>query len=213
MRRALAALVAGVVAVLVGFSAYWLLSGDDAPPPPRLDERAIVAPTPTSSRWKVAARLIRGLPRRRGVPGWRGRQDRRRPDVRGLGRLEVDDGRIVSALLEADLTQLRSDQSRRDDALRTRGIETARFPTARFSLLEPVALGKGERARGLLLLHDHRAPVTVRLDSALTGSTLELVGSAPIDFEDFAIEPPSVAGLVSVRSHGTLEFRLLARQG
>ena len=62
------------------------------------------------------------------------------------------------------------------------------------------------------MLHGHRAPITVTVDGALSADTLELVGSAPIDFEDFAIEPPSVAGLVTVRSHGTLEFRLLAHR-
>ena len=43
----------------------------------------------------------------------------------------------------------------------------------------------------------------------LAGGRLELVGSAPIRFADFGIEPPSVAGLVSVRDHGVLEFRLV----
>ena len=210
MRRARAALVAGVVAVIAGVSAYWLLSGDDAPPPPRLAERATVGPAPTSSRWTLGPGSFAGYRVDEEYLGGVGVKTAVGRTTAVSGRLEVDDGRIVSALLEADLTQLRSDQSRRDDALRTRGIETARFPTARFSLLEPVALGKGARARGLLMLHDHRAPITVRLDSALTGGRLELAGSAPIEFEDFAIEPPSVAGLVSVRSHGTLEFRLIA---
>ena len=42
---------------------------------------------------------------------------------------------------------------------------------------------------------------------------LELVGRARIDFKDFAIEPPSVAGLVTVRDTGILEFRLVATAG
>jgi hypothetical protein len=46
----------------------------------------------------------------------------------------------------------------------------------------------------------------------VAGGRLELVGSAPIRFAAFAIEPPSVAGLVSVRDHGTLEFRLVLAQ-
>ena len=37
---------------------------------------------------------------------------------------------------------------------------------------------------------------------------LSLVGQAPIDFDAFAIEAPSVAGFVTVEDHGTLEFKL-----
>lgn len=35
--------------------------------------------------------------------------------------------------------------------------------------------------------------------------------SVPIAFEDFGIEPPSVAGFVTVRDTGRLEFRLRLR--
>ena len=56
------------------------------------------------------------------------------------GGANVEGDRIAGALLEADMTTLKSDESRRDDALRTRGIETDRFPDAQFLLLEPVDL-------------------------------------------------------------------------
>ena len=39
----------------------------------------------------------------------------------------------------------------------------------------------------------------------------ELAGSAPIAFTDFAIEPPSVAGVVTVEDEGTLEFKFCLR--
>jgi hypothetical protein len=45
------------------------------------------------------------------------------------------------------------------------------------------------------------------------GGRLELVGSAPIEFARFAIEPPSVAGIVSVRDRGVLEFHLVLGRG
>jgi hypothetical protein len=38
--------------------------------------------------------------------------------------------------------------------------------------------------------------------------TIELAGKAPIDFDAFAIDPPSVAGFVTVEDHGTLQFQL-----
>jgi polyisoprenoid-binding protein YceI len=109
------------------------------------------------------------------------------------------------------MRQVRSDQARRDDTLRYRGIETDRYPTARFMLGSPFALSTSpRRTTGTLLLHGRRAPIAVTVrGQRLAGGRVELVGSAPIRFADFGIEPPSVAGLVSVRDHGVLEFRLV----
>jgi hypothetical protein len=59
-----------------------------------------------------------------------------------------------------------------------------------------------------------RSPTAVTArGQRLAGGRLELVGSAPIRFSSFAIEPPSVAGIVSVRDHGVLEFRLVLGRG
>jgi polyisoprenoid-binding protein YceI len=212
VRRAVAALVATVVAVLVGVGAYWRLSGDEAPPPPTLPPRATVEPAPAGARWTLTGGSFAGYRVDEEYLGGVGVKTAVGRTTALSGTLRVDGTTVVSAQLEADLTQLRSDQSRRDDALRTRGIETGRYPTARFSLLGPVKLGDGVEARGLLMLHGHRAPIAVTVDGALSADQLELAGTAPIDFEDFAIEPPSVAGLVTVRSHGTLEFQLVARR-
>jgi polyisoprenoid-binding protein YceI len=104
-----------------------------------------------------------------------------------------------------------SDQSRRDDTLRYRGIETDRYPTSRFTLSAPVALAAhAGPAQGTLTLHGRRAPIDVTVrGQRVAGGRLELVGSAPIEFARFGIDPPSVAGIVSVRDHGVLEFRLV----
>jgi polyisoprenoid-binding protein YceI len=115
----------------------------------------------------------------------------------------------VAAKLAADLTQLRSDQSRRDHALEDRGIETARYPRAAFELSEPFALSRrAQRTTGTLELHGRRAPVPVTVRGQRVPGGLELVGIARVEFRRFAVEPPSVAGLVKVEDHGVLEFRL-----
>jgi hypothetical protein len=70
-----------------------------------------------------------------------------------------------------------------------------------------------QRARGTLLLHGRRALIVVAVwGRALSGGRLELVGTAPIRFRRFAIEPPSVAGLVTVDDHGELESRFVLRR-
>jgi polyisoprenoid-binding protein YceI len=212
VRRAVAALVAGVAAVIAGVGAYWFLSGDDAPPPPKLAPRTTVQAAPKGARWVLADDSFAGYRVQETYLGGVGTKTAVGRTHRLDGSLQVDGTTVASAQLEADLTGLQSDQPRRDEALRTRGIETGRYPTARFSLLQPLRVAPGQKVRGLLMLHGHRAPIDITVDGALTADTLELVGSAPIDFEDFGIEPPSVAGLVSVHSHGTLEFRVLAHR-
>jgi hypothetical protein len=43
----------------------------------------------------------------------------------------------------------------------------------------------------------------------LVDGRIEVVGSLTFPFSDFAIEPPNIAGFVSVESEGTLEFLLV----
>ena len=64
-------------------------------------------------------------------------------------------------------------------------------------------------ARGRLTLHGQTQPITARVSGQRIGDArIELAGSAPIEFARFGIEPPSVAGFVTVRDTGRLEFDL-----
>ena len=129
--------------------------------------------------------------------------------VRGSAR--VAKGRIVAARFAVDTGTLRSDESRRDDALRHRGLETDRYPQAAFVLGAPTRITAAFTAHGRLTLHGRTQPVSVKLRSRRGGSGLDLVGSTPIAFSDYGMEPPSVAGVASVRDHGKLEVRLVLR--
>jgi polyisoprenoid-binding protein YceI len=124
------------------------------------------------------------------------------------GSAHVEGGRIVAARFSVKTGTLRSDESRRDDALRRRGLETDRYPDAAFVLGEPAQIAPRFTARGRLTLHGRTRPVRVRLQSRRSGVGLDLVGSTPIEFSDYGMEPPSVAGVASVRDHGRLEVRL-----
>jgi polyisoprenoid-binding protein YceI len=200
-----------VLAVCAGFAIFRLTSGD-APPPPKLS-----ADDPGLGG--VAAGAWRVRPAPEAFAGYRVDEEYLGVGVRTAvgrtaavtGTLQVKRGRIEHAELDADLTRLRSDQARRDDALRGRGLETDTYPRARFTLDAPVALSAAEqRAAGTLELHGRRARVHVRLRAGRVGKQLELVGRTAISLPTFGIEPPSVAGLVTVRDHGVLEFRLVA---
>jgi polyisoprenoid-binding protein YceI len=136
----------------------------------------------------------------------------RTPDVQGTATVEND--AITAADLAADLTTLASDDGRRDQALRDRGLESASFPETRFELTEPVDLSRERTTtRGRLTLHGETQPIQVRLRSQRVGDEIELVGSAPIEFARFGIDPPSVAGFVTVEDQGALEFKLRLAPG
>jgi polyisoprenoid-binding protein YceI len=217
MARRLIIALGAVALVLAGVLAVFILRGSDAPPPPTLtDEQPASTATPetTASSWVV-------VPGEESFVGYRVREEFASIGVADAvgrtsevgGGVNVDGDEIAGAVLEADMTTLRSDESRRDDALRTRGIETDRFPDAQFQLLEAVDLaGRNQRVRGELTLHGETQPIAVRVSAQrLGGDTIELVGEAPIAFADFSIEPPSVAGVVTVEDKGTLEFKLRLR--
>jgi polyisoprenoid-binding protein YceI len=217
MARRLIIVLAALALVVVGAFAVFILRGSDAPPPPTLsDEEPASTATPATdtASWVVAQG-------EEPFVGYRVREEfasigvadavGRTGEVTGTAEVEGD--RITSAGLEADMTALVSDESRRDDALRTRGIETDRFPAAEFELTEPVDLTRrNQRVRGELTLHGETQPVTVEVSAQrLGGDTIELAGEAAIAFADFQIEPPSVAGVVTVEDEGTLEFKLRLR--
>jgi polyisoprenoid-binding protein YceI len=220
--RRLIILATVLVLVVGGAFAVFALRGSDAPPPPALSQQeptatapATAIPTQTpATTWEVA-------PGEETFVGYRVREEFASIGVADAvgrtgevtGTAAVDGDRITEAELETDMTTLVSDESRRDDALRERGIETARFPQSQFSLTEPVGLTRrSQTVRGGLTLHGETQPIAVKVSAQrLGGDTIELVGEAPIAFADFQIEPPSVAGVVTVEDEGTLEFKLSLR--
>lgn len=210
VRTLLLALVAVIVLALIAGFAYYALDRGVSPPPPSVP-RATRPTVISDGRWRVE-------PGAGTFTGYRVREEYISVGVRTAvgrtpavsGSVQVAGGRLVAADLTADMTRVRSDKPQRDDTLRTRGIETDRYPRARFALSAPVALAKaGTPAAGLLELHGRRAPVTVRVAAGGVNGKLVLAGTAGIRFADFGIAAPSVAGVVTVRDHGTLEFRLV----
>jgi polyisoprenoid-binding protein YceI len=213
LRIVLLAVAAGAVLVVAGGYLALKLTGDDAPPPPTLSgaPAADGAAEGGAERWRPAGQGT--------FVGYRVNEEYLGVGVRAAvgrtsavtGTVTVDGDRIESADLTADMRRVVSDQSRRDDTLRYRGIETDRYPTSRFTLSAPIALAaRAGPAKGTLTLHGRRAPIDVTVrGQRVAGGRLELVGSAPIEFARFGIDPPSVAGIVSVRDHGVLEFRLV----
>jgi polyisoprenoid-binding protein YceI len=211
MRRAVKLGIAALVVAVASVVAVSLLRGADTPPEPSLPDEPAATPAgelagtlrPAGGSfvgYRVDETLIGiGLNTAVGRTG----------AVNGSARIEG--GRIVAARFETDTRPLRSDEARRDEALRSRGLETDRYPQARFVLGAPVELVPRFSAPGRLTLHGRTRSARVRLQSRRSGAGIDLVGSTPIEFSDYGMEPPSVAGVASVRDHGRLEVRLRLR--
>lgn len=205
-----------------GAAAWFLFLKGDSPPELTLSEQpagvsTTAAPAGSlSGTWRVAPGSVAGYRVRETFAG-------RPSPVEAVGRTEGIIGQAVlqeegdqvtvsQASFEADLTALKSDETRRDNAIRSRGIETSRFPTATFVLTQPINAPRGGgtvQATGDLTLHGQTKRVTIPLQTRLSGPQVELVGSLEFAFADFGMQPPSVGGFVSVEDEATLEVKLL----
>ena len=131
--------------------------------------------------------------------------------------LSFDGTAITAVEVEANLAALRSYDNRRDRTLGRQALETNAFPTATFSLTEPVVLDVEPvegvpivvTAVGDLTLHGVTRRVTVDLEGQLVANRVVVVGSTPILFSDYDIDPPSAVIVLAVEDNGVMEFQLV----
>ena len=210
MKRLILGAVAGIALLIAAVLVVSYIRGRDTPPAPALPKEAATPAGELKGTLRPAAGSFVGYRVNETLIGiGLNTAVGRTGAVRGSAR--VAKGRIVAARFAVDTGTLRSDESRRDDALRHRGLETDRYPQAAFVLGAPARIAAAFTAHGRLTLHGRTQPVSVKLRSRRGGSGLDLVGSTPIAFSDYGMEPPSVAGVASVRDHGKLEVRLVLR--
>lgn len=131
--------------------------------------------------------------------------------------MTIDDRGIVSATtIEADMTQLTSDQSFRDQAIQRQGLETADLPTGAFTLDEPIEIPDEALdgttvtvpATGTLTLHGVDQRVQVDLDARLEGDQIVVGGSIPISMSDYDMQAPQAQRVISIDDDGTAELQL-----
>jgi polyisoprenoid-binding protein YceI len=132
------------------------------------------------------------------------------------GTVTIDGTTVTAAAFTADLTSLQSDDPRRDGQLHQQALQTDQFPSATFKLTQPIDLGKvpadGETvsatATGDLTLHGVTKSVQVPLQARLANNVVTIVGSLPIQFADYGINPPRSMMVLSVENNGVLELQL-----
>jgi polyisoprenoid-binding protein YceI len=133
------------------------------------------------------------------------------------GTMQVTGDTVETARIEADLTQLASDEARRDNAIRQRGLESDRFPTAVLELAGPIKLDstptQGEdvrgQGRGRLTVHGVTRDVDLDLQGRWSGSTIQVVGRFPVKMSDFQIQPPRFGPVVSIEDGLDVEISLV----
>jgi polyisoprenoid-binding protein YceI len=133
------------------------------------------------------------------------------------GTMEVAGDTVEQVRIEADLTQLTSDEDRRDNAIRQRGLESEQFPTATLELAEPLKLAstpaQGEDVRGQgkgrLTVHGITREVELDLQGRWTGETIQVAGQLPVKMSDFQIEPPRFGPVVSIEDGLTIDLNLV----
>ena len=182
---------------------------------------ATARPTDIAGTWRAASGSEAGYRVREKLAALPATSDAvgRTPAVTGTVRVDVAGGSIVAtnANFKVDLTKLTSDESRRDNRIRTDGLQTNTFPEATFvsvgSITLPAETASGQavkvQAQGDLTLHGVTRRVTIPLDVRLTGGKGELVGALSFPMSDFNINPPNIAGFVTVDPDATLEFKLV----
>ena len=135
-----------------------------------------------------------------------------------VGGMTIRNGQVTAALVTGDLRQLKSDKAKRDNVIRTRGLQTNLFPAASFQLTRPINLVAARitygrvanlNAVGTLTMHGVTRTVQLPLQGRWDGNTLQVVGRLPVNFAEFNIQPPSVAGFVTVQNQGQVELNLV----
>jgi polyisoprenoid-binding protein YceI len=128
---------------------------------------------------------------------------------------------VTAAEFSVDMTAITSDRGMRDNRLRRDGIETDAFPTSTFKLGAPVTVPAAATIgaqvdvtlHGDLTLHGVTKAVDIPAKAQLNGSLIQIAGSLTFPFSDYDINPPNVAGFVSVEDSGTLEFLVHLTKG
>ncbi len=221
----------GVVAVAVG-AVWWFVFRDDAPPPVSLDDAvASVTTLPggtTTTGPDTATNSFDGTwtidTSEDSFVGYRVQEELASIGAKtAVGRTPALTGTVefagtsaISVSIEADLTQLESDDSRRDRQMQGQALETNLFPSAVFTITQPIELGQipnqdvafSVEAIGEFTLHGVTRSVTIPMQGQLIGDSVVLVGGIEIVFSDYEIERPSAAIVLSVADVGEMEFQL-----
>jgi polyisoprenoid-binding protein YceI len=120
----------------------------------------------------------------------------------------------------ANLLTLKSDRDMRDNRIKTLGLESETFPESKFVLAEPLSFRSvpkaGETVRatavGDFTLHGVTRRVSIPLEGRWDGRDIQVIGNLHVVFADYQMDAPNIAGFVSVKDEGEMEFQIFFRK-
>ena len=222
MRRLRLVAIAFVVLLVVGIAAGYLflvIKDRNAPPRLTLDNPAAGHPAALpDGRWVLRSS--------ESIVGFRAHEKYLSLPVPSTvvgrtsvvnGTMETRGGAIVATSVVVDMRTLKTNDARRDRSLRSSlGPRWNEHPYGRFTLgSRPIELGRLSSgsvadivARGTLRLHDVDRRVEFPLQAELSGGRFQVAGRLRTKMTNFGFDPPSVAGLTTVRNGVTIEVKL-----
>lgn len=132
------------------------------------------------------------------------------------GSITIEGTTVTAGKFAVDMASVTTNDSRRDDRVQE-ALDASEFPTATFTLTAPIEFGEGAidgepvstTAVGDLAIHGVTKSVEIPIQAQLTGSTIVVVGAAPVVFADYDVQVPSARIVVSAADNGVFEFQLL----
>ena len=122
--------------------------------------------------------------------------------------------------ITVDLSKLTSDERRRDNRIRQQWLESNKYPNAVFISTDaqglPETYTQGQdvsfKLTGDMTIRDVTKPVTFDVTGKLVGDTITGSATTQILMKDFGIDPPSVAGMLTVKDGVTIKLNFTAKE-
>ena len=122
--------------------------------------------------------------------------------------------------ITVDLRTLTSNESRRDNRIRQQWLESQKYPYAVFTSTDaqgiPESYTEGQdvsfKLIGDMTVHNVTKPVTFDVTGKLVGDTITGSAKTQILMKDFGIDPPSIAGMLTVKDGVTITINFTAKE-
>ena len=122
--------------------------------------------------------------------------------------------------ITVDLSKLTSDESRRDNRIRQQWLESSKYPDAVFTSTGvqglPDSYTEGQevtfKLTGNMTIRDVTKPVIFDVTGKLVGDTITGTATTQILMKDFGIDPPSIAGMLTVKDGVTVKLNFTAKE-
>lgn len=131
------------------------------------------------------------------------------------GTITLDGTTLTGTDVEADFTQLISDESRRESRVQE-ALNTGEHPTATFTLAEPIGLDALPTAdapvdvtvAGALTINGVTNTIDVPLQIAMVDDVAVVTGAFDVALDDYDVQAPTAPIVLSVADTATVELQL-----